>query len=221
MSRVHAYGKALGDFRNSDPLVMEVAAVDQRGSVTSTGNVSKMTSLARIELTNEEPQWFQCDVYLAAGYEVKVRFHNGPMAAKRMVRLLTTQAADKPEYKPFIDMENKLERAHGVLKAYRGPRLRIWKIGVKCPHADTWPTAGHRALCGNLTPNTLKAPTLARRLAAFAEKAFRRPPLDGETTTKERYRSMPPANSQAGNRFEPYLNSANFWSIARISSTAA
>ena len=50
------YGKALGDFRNSDPLVMEVAAVDQRGSVTSTGNVSKMTSLARIELTEAEPQ---------------------------------------------------------------------------------------------------------------------------------------------------------------------
>jgi hypothetical protein len=38
---------------------MEVAAVDQQGSVTSTGNVSEMTSLARIGLTHEEPQWFQ------------------------------------------------------------------------------------------------------------------------------------------------------------------
>mgnify|MGYP006879433337 CR=1 FL=1 len=102
MSRVHAYGKALGDFRNSDPLVMEVAAVDQRGSVTSTGNVSKMTSLARIELTNEEPQWFEWDVYMEAGYEPEIRFRNGPMSAKRMVRLLTTKAADKPEFKPFV-----------------------------------------------------------------------------------------------------------------------
>ena len=36
VSRIHDYGKALGDFRNGDPLVMEIAAVDRRGSVTST-----------------------------------------------------------------------------------------------------------------------------------------------------------------------------------------
>ena len=136
VSRTHDYGKALGDFRNGDPLVMEIAAVDRRGSVESTGNVSKMTSLARIELTNEEPQWFQWDVYIEAGYEVEIRFRNGPLAAKRLVRLLTTKAADKPEFKPFIDMENKLERAHGVLKAYQGPRLRIWEIGVEGPHLE-------------------------------------------------------------------------------------
>ena len=75
---------------------MEIAAVDRRGSVTSTGNVSKMTSLARIELTNEEPKWFEWKVYMEAGYEPEVRFRNGPLAAKRMVRVLTTQAADKP-----------------------------------------------------------------------------------------------------------------------------
>ena len=180
VSRTHDYGTALGDFRNGDPLVMEIAAVDRRGSVESTGNVSKMTSLARIELTNEEPQWFQWDVYIEAGYEVEVRFRNGPLAAKRLVRLLTTKAADKPEFKPFIDMENKLERAHGVLKAYHGPRLRIWEIGVEGPHLDTWPTAGHHALYGHLKPDELNATTIARRLQAFAAKAFRRPPFDGE-----------------------------------------
>ena len=50
ISRVHEYGDALGDFRNGDPLVMEIAGVDRRGSVESTGNVSRMVSLARIEL---------------------------------------------------------------------------------------------------------------------------------------------------------------------------
>ncbi len=180
VSRVHDYGKALGDFRNGDPLVMEVAAVDRRGSVESTGNVSKMTSLARIELTNEEPQWFQWNVYMEAGYEPEVRFRNGPLAAKRMVRLLTTQAADKPEFKPFVDMKGGTEKAHGVLKAYQGPRLRIWEIGLEGPHVDTWPTAGHRALYGNLTPGELNVRTIAQRLAVFAEKAYRRPPLEGE-----------------------------------------
>ena len=180
VSRVHDYGKALGDFRNGDPLVMEIAAVDRRGSVESTGNVSKMTSLARIELTNEEPRWFQWKVFMEAGYEPEVRFRNGPLAAKRMVRLLTTQAADKPEFKPFIGMKGGTEKAHGVLKAYRGPRLRIWEIEVEGPHVDTWPTTGHRALYGKLAPGELNAATIGQRLAAFAEKAFRRPPLDGE-----------------------------------------
>ena len=98
VSRVHDYGKALGDFRNGDPLVMELAAVDRRGSVESTGNVSKMTSLALVEKKKKKPQWFEWNVYMDAGYEPEVRFRNGPMAAKRMVRLLTTQAADRPEF---------------------------------------------------------------------------------------------------------------------------
>jgi Protein of unknown function (DUF1592)/Protein of unknown function (DUF1588)/Protein of unknown function (DUF1585)/Protein of unknown function (DUF1587)/Protein of unknown function (DUF1595)/Planctomycete cytochrome C len=180
VSRVHDYGKALGDFRNGDPLVMEIAAVDRRGSVESTGNVSKMTSLARIELTKDEPQWFEWNVYMEAGYEPEVRFRNGPMAAKRMVRLLTTQAADKPEFKPFIEMKGGTEKAHGVLKAYQGPRLRIWEIQLEGPHVDTWPPSGHRALYGNLTPDELNATTISQRLAAFAEKAFRHPPVDGD-----------------------------------------
>ena len=180
VGRVHDYGKALGDFRNGDPLVMEVAAVDRRGSVESTGNVSKMNSLARIELTNEEPQWFEWNVYMEAGYEPEVRFRNGPMAAKRMVRLLTTQAADKPEFKPFVGMKGSTEKGHGVLKAYKGPRLRVWEIQVEGPHIRTWPTVGHRALYGNLTPDELNASTIAWQLEAFARKAFRRSPVNWE-----------------------------------------
>ncbi|MEE2797568.1 MAG: DUF1592 domain-containing protein [Planctomycetota bacterium] len=180
ISRHHDYGKALGDFRNGDPLVMEIAAVDRRGSVESTGNVSKMISLARVELTNEEPEWFEWDVYMEAGFEPEVRFRNGPMAAKRMVRMLTTHAADKPEFKPFVDMKGGLEKAHGVLKGYQGPRLRVWEIGIEGPHVDVWPTAGHRALYGELTREELDAETIHQQLELFAEKAFRRPPVEGE-----------------------------------------
>ena len=110
-----------------------------------------MISLARVELTNEEPEWFEWDVYMEAGFEPEVRFRNGPMAAKRMVRMLTTHAADKPEFKPFVDMKGGLEKAHGVLKGYQGPRLRVWEIGIEGPHVDVWPTAGHLSLYGALT----------------------------------------------------------------------
>jgi hypothetical protein len=180
VGRVHDYGQALGDFRNGDPLVMEIAAVDRRGSVTSTGNVSKMTSLASIELTNEEPKWFEWKVYMEAGYEPEVRFRNGPLAAKRMVRVLTTQAADKPEFKPFVGMKAGIEKAHGVLKAYQGPRLRIWEIKVEGPHQQSWPPPGHRVLYGNLKPGDLNPETIDERLSAFARSAFRRPPTEGE-----------------------------------------
>jgi len=180
VGHVHDYGQALGDFRNGDPLVMEIAAVDRRGSVTSTGNVSKMTSLARIELTNEEPKWFEWKVYMEAGYEPEVRFRNGPLAAKRMVRLLTTQAADKPEFKPFVGMKAGIEKAHGVLKAYQGPRLRIWEIKAEGPHQQSWPPPGHRVLYGNLKPDELNPEAIDERLSAFAQSAFRRPPTEGE-----------------------------------------
>ncbi|MEM6688677.1 MAG: DUF1592 domain-containing protein [Planctomycetota bacterium] len=183
----HDYGKALGDFRNGDPLVMEVAAVDRRGSVESTGNVSKMTSLARVELTNEEPRWFEWNVYMEAGYEPEVRFRNGPLAAKRLVRLLTTQAADKPEFKPFIGMKGSTEKGHGVLKAYQGPRLRIWEIELEGPHIETWPSVGHRALYGSLKPDELNATNIQHRLETFGKKTFRRPPLKGELEPIQRF----------------------------------
>ena len=89
---------------------MEIAAVDRRGSVESTGNVSSMISLARIELTNEEPEWFEWNAYLDAGYEPEVRFRNGPFSAKRLVRMLLTEASDKPEFQPLLNMENKSRR---------------------------------------------------------------------------------------------------------------
>ena len=180
VGRTHEYGNALGDFRNGDPLVMELAAVDRRGSVESNGSVSKMTSLARIELTKEEPEWFQWQGYVEAGFEPEVRFRNGPLAAKRMVRLLTTQAADKPEFKPFINMGGSTEKGNGVLKAYKGPRLRVWEIQMEGPHFDQWPTVGHETLYGKIDISDINLKTINERLRVFAERAFRRMPLDNE-----------------------------------------
>ena len=102
VGRLHDYEAALDDFRNGDPIVMEVAAVDRRGSVESSGNVSDMTPLACIELTNEQPRWFEWTVFIEAGYEPEIRFRNGPMAAKRLVRMLRTKASHRKELKPFI-----------------------------------------------------------------------------------------------------------------------
>jgi len=182
ITRTHQYGPALNDFRNGDPLVMEIAAVDRRGSVESTGNVSQMTSLARIELTSEEPKWFEWDVFIGAGFEPEVRFRNGPLAAKRMVRVLTTPEYDLEDFRPFIGMKGGTEKSHGVLKAYQGPRLRIWEIQVEGPHIDHWPPKGHQAIYGPSVKQELTRLDIHTRVEAFAQKAFRRLPVEGELT---------------------------------------
>ena len=53
--RVHPYGNALDDFRNGDPLVLEVAMVDREGSVESTGSITTERSVGLAELTSEQP----------------------------------------------------------------------------------------------------------------------------------------------------------------------
>ncbi|MDP7012309.1 MAG: DUF1592 domain-containing protein [Verrucomicrobiota bacterium] len=185
LDRTHDYGKTIDDFRNGDPLLLEISAVDRRGSVTSTGNVSRERSLAMVELINEEPQWFEWDVYMEKGYEPEVRFRNGTTATKRMVRLLTTKAADKPEFKPFVGMKPGMEKAHGVLKAYRGPKLRVWEIQISGPFVKEWPPSGHQLMYGSLKPEDLNRDNMRERLRIFAAKAFRRPLRPGELSPIE------------------------------------
>ena len=139
VDRNHPYGDAIDDYRNGDPLVLELAAVNREGSVESEGSVSKTRTLALEELTSEEPQWFEWNVYLEKGFEPEVRFRNGTTAAKRLVRIITQGAADHPEVTKFADMKNGTEKSHGLLKVYRGPKLRIWEIELEGPHVDHWP----------------------------------------------------------------------------------
>ena len=184
LDRTHDYGKTIDDFRNGDPLIMEISAVDRRGSVTSTGNVSSERSLAMVELINEKPRWFEWDVYMEKGYEPEVRFRNGTSATKRMIRLLINDADKHSEFKPFAELqaagENGYAKSHGVLKAYRGPKLRIWEIQISGPFVNNWPPKGHKIMYGALKPKDLNRKNIRECLSTFAQKAFRRPLWQGE-----------------------------------------
>lgn len=185
IDRRHPYGKTIDDFRNGDPLILELTAVDRQGSVTSTGNVSRKRSLAMVELINEKPQWFEWDIYMEKGYEPEVRFRNGTTATKRLVRLLVTAKDVAPEIKPFSEMKAGNERSYGVLKAYRGPKLRIWEIQIRGPFVKEWPPRGHDLMYGSLKPNDLNREKIRERLRIFAAKAFRRPLWQGELSPIE------------------------------------
>ena len=180
LDRQHPYGRTIDDFRNGDPLILELAAVDRRGSVTSTGNVSREHSLALVELTSDQPQWLEWDVFMEQGYEPEVRFRNGTAATKRLVRLLASATDPAPEFQPFVDKKASAERAHGILKVYRGPKLRIWEIQISGPHVKQWPSHGHQLMYGSLQPEELNQKTVAERLRVFAGAAFRRPVRPGE-----------------------------------------
>ena len=185
VNRTHPYGKILSDFRNGDPLVMEFASVDRKGSTAGTsGNVTNAVSLTTFELKEAESEWFEWTGYIEKGYEPEVRFRNGTAAAKRLVRMLLNKADQFPEFQPFAQMksakEKGYERWHGTLKAYKGPVLRVWEIQVDGPHIDEWPPAGHEALYGELTPKSLSTEIIEERMTQFAKLAFRRPPLNGE-----------------------------------------
>ncbi len=143
-------------------------------------NVSKMVSLTTYELTSAEPEWFEWTGYLEKGYEPELRFRNGTSATKRLTRLLINDAEKHPEFKPFALLQPGYERSHGVLKAYRGPKLRIWEIQLEGPHQQRWPPSGHRVLYDDVKLNELNTQTIHDRLSDFASSAFRRPPAEGE-----------------------------------------
>ena len=96
------------------------------------------------------------------------------------MRVITSKASEHPEVAPFADMKAGTEKSHGLLKVYRGPKLRIWEIQVEGPHLEEWPPAGHRELYGELRPDQFTYGKIQGRLEAFAEHAFRRPLEKGE-----------------------------------------
>jgi hypothetical protein len=175
IDRDHPYGNALDDFRNGDPLVLEVATVDREGSVESTGSITTERSEGLAELTSEEPAWFEWTIHIDQGFEPEVRFRNGTTATKRLVRIISKNASEHPEVAPFADMKSGYEKSHGLLKVYRGPKLRIFDIQVEGPHIDQWPPAGHTLMFGDLKVGDLNRSTIPERLRVFAAGAFRRP----------------------------------------------
>ncbi len=184
IDRINPYA-FLTDIRSGDPIVMEIAAVTRGGSVESTGNVTTQRTLALVEITSDKPQWFEWTVDLQRGEEPEVRFRNGTVKAKALAFKLNRFAKGHPELEA-IGKLGKGDLALAMLKAYRGPKLRIWEVQVKGPQLEQWPTRGHTLLYGNLTPDQITRANIPERLRIFAATAFRRPLRSGELAPIEK-----------------------------------
>ena len=174
IDRIHSYD-FLTDFRNGDPIVMELAAVNREGSVESTGNITTQRTLALVELTSDQPQWFEWAVDLERGEEPEIRFRNGAAKAKNLAFKMSRNGEGHPELETLAKIKDNGTRSVALLKAYRGPKLRIWEMQVEGPHLDQWPTPGHTLLYGKLTPDQINPDNIPERLGIFAAAAFRRP----------------------------------------------
>jgi hypothetical protein len=169
----------LKEIRSGDPIVMEIAAVVRGGGNEETGNLKTERSLAVVELTSDKPQWFEWTVYLDRGEEPEVRFRNGTGKAKNLARRLSLHTNEYPELRTKGKL-GKGEIALAMLKAYRGPKLRIWEVQVQGPKIDQWPLPGHTLLYGKVTQEQINRSNIPGRLRGFAEAAFRRPLRSGE-----------------------------------------
>lgn len=178
LDRQHHYD-FLDEIRSDDPIVMEIAAVIRGGGNEETGNLKAERSLALVELTKDQPQGFEWTVYLDRSEEPEVRFRNGPVKAKNLASRLARNAEKYPELKTSRKL-GKGQIAAAMLKAYRGPKLRIWEMQVQGPQIDQWPLPGHSLLYGKLTPEKVSRGNVLERLKVFGEAAFRRPLTQGE-----------------------------------------
>jgi hypothetical protein len=173
----HPYGpKAIDEYRMGDPLVMELQAINRRGSSTET------RSLAVEELTEPDAKWWSYDVHIQKGFSPEVRFRNGAVATKRLTRVVKKAAEHNEKLRKVIEENNKkskLAQNHALLNSFEGPRIRIYEIEISGPHMKEWPPQQHTNIYGSLKEDsTLEAAVL--QTGKFAESAFRRPVSEQE-----------------------------------------
>ena len=155
IDRDHPYGDALDDFRNGDPLVLELATVDRKGSVESTGSITTEHSEGLVELTSEEPAWFEWTIHIDQGFEPEVRFRNGTTATKRLVRIITSECLGAPRGRPVRQYETgirEIPRPAQGLPRSEAPHLRHpgrgsahRPVAARRSHADVWRPATRRS----------------------------------------------------------------------------
>ena len=113
-----------------------------------------------------EPEWMTYRVWLEAGQTPRFIFPNGPYESRRSVIELNKKYADEFE-KPAVGVSRTQLLRHGKL-----PRIQIEEVKIHGPIAEPGGPVEERAVFGDggFDPNRAMD-----QLAAFAERAYRRP----------------------------------------------
>ena len=178
VDRDHPYGKALDDFRNGDPLVLEVATVDREGSVESTGSITTERSVGPGRADQRgQPAWYEWTItHRLRVSSPKSASVTAPPQPNAWSVSFPSNASEHPEVAPFADMETGLWRNPTVCSRLTvGPKLRIYDIRVEGPHIDQWPPAGHTLMYGDLQPDELNRSTITQRLRSVRRRCFSPP----------------------------------------------
>ena len=87
VDRVHPYGDVIDDFRNGDPLVMELVAVDREAALQVKCFRGAFLGASRID--ERKTGVVRMGSLLRGRFQPEVRFRNGTLATKRLLRLLS------------------------------------------------------------------------------------------------------------------------------------
>lgn len=93
IDRRHPYQDWIIDTATQDPLQMSIVAADASAGDMATNNPTDR-ELARFEVADDQPQWYEATIPLDAGYTPRLGFPNGPAKIKYMRHALMRNHRD-------------------------------------------------------------------------------------------------------------------------------
>lgn len=143
--------------------------------------------LARFELVEKGPRWYELTTWLDAGFSPRFSYVNGTLNIRRtFTRVTNIEKAQQGDSLP--ESELNIDHMAFALKYGRVPHIRIHEVEITGPHFDTWPTRTWQKIVG---PGPFNPSETRERLTRFATRAFRR-----EVQAKEIDLLMSVVNSQ-------------------------
>ncbi|MFK8114064.1 MAG: DUF1592 domain-containing protein [Rubripirellula sp.] len=178
VNRLHPYDPEFLGTDSSEPLRLGIVPGNlEVGSLHLPQPIEPL--LTEFELADEK-KWYTCRVWLDKGYTPRFTFRNGLMDARNIWNKLIRKYPDQfPKIGKGIVAARFNAIKHGKL-----PQIHIHDIEIEGPILDSFPTASQKALLGKhftpLLPQEYSTAPMAKRVKAFASRAYRRPATDDE-----------------------------------------
>ncbi|GAB5560023.1 MAG: DUF1592 domain-containing protein [Synoicihabitans sp.] len=191
VGRINPYDSEILGVDPEEPIQMRILANDPRVGDTAYGYNISNRILADFDLKDNKPKNYKVRVWLDEGYTVALRYPNGPQKFIAEGRKILDRYHPETKVSNYRD-EFSLEAPPGEIpekwfsEVYQGPRIRFYSLKIERASVRRWPPTNYQTLFQTRRHeiDPAKAPQIIR---SFAQKAFRRPLIPGET---DRYESL-------------------------------
>lgn len=179
-NRKHNHIRRISSVNPEQPLELGIVPGDVRvGGIGRTQHIEPV--LASFTLPDEQPEWFEADVWLDAGYTPRFIFPNGTLNVRSAFRQTFAEYASLLDVELANDYQN---RRYITLKYGKLPHIRIHTVEISGPYLEEWPPLPQQIVLGGKPFSPERAEGL---LHQFASRAYRRPATDAETQEVVRF----------------------------------